>query len=325
MPITIGSSFLKSELFPENSNTQRSFFYLLWEAIKEFFCGTGRADADRYIKELCNITSPPGAQRLLDLFCALYKLSSPTCRDNFHFEYYKDAECQYTNLYIEDGAETPLRIVIRQDYYYYSIMDKTVTCIYTYPETLKTYPDVSIKTGTYVCEPLCCLFPERLLLTLPGDITFSISLNEIKETLIGMAENGTLYSWKEQERKIAISSRINTGIARAGVTHIDKATQNIIASKAISAADLKNTIYDANYTQSSIMQMVYSCLFKNDILANLLYEETCYNQLCLNELTEYVALQIHNCLFSENLSSLVEIAEKETHHQLLLNHKNNHL
>ncbi|EBC0628784.1 type III secretion system effector SifB, partial [Salmonella enterica] len=63
MPITIGSSFLKSELFPENSNTQRSFFYLLWEAIKEFFCGTGRADADRYIKELCNITSPPGAQR----------------------------------------------------------------------------------------------------------------------------------------------------------------------------------------------------------------------------------------------------------------------
>ncbi|EBA3345356.1 type III secretion system effector SifB, partial [Salmonella enterica] len=63
----------------------------------------------------------------------------------------------------------------------------------------------------------------------------------------------------------------------------------------------------------------------NDILANLLYEETCYNQLCLNELTEYVALQIHNCLFSENLSSLVEIAEKETHHQLLLNHKNNHL
>ncbi|ECI4824831.1 type III secretion system effector SifB, partial [Salmonella enterica subsp. arizonae] len=34
---------------------------------------------------------------------------------------------------------------------------------------------------------------------------------------------------------------------------------------------------------------------------------------------------IHNCLFSENLSSLVEIAEKETHHQLLLNHKNNHL
>ncbi|EDQ8687492.1 type III secretion system effector SifB, partial [Salmonella enterica] len=49
-----------------------------------------------------------------------------------------------------------------------------------------------------------------------------------------------------------------------------------------------------------------------------------HNLLCLNELTEYVALQIHNCLFSENLSSLVEIAESETHHQLLLNHKDNH-
>ncbi|EEN7627800.1 type III secretion system effector SifB, partial [Salmonella enterica] len=88
--------------------------------------------------------------------------------------------------------------------------------------------------------------------------------------------------------------------------------------------NLKNAIFDETYIQSSITQMVYSCLLKNDILMNMLAEQSCHNLLCLNELTEYVALQIHNCLFSENLSSLVEIAESETHHQLLLNHKDNH-
>lgn len=112
-----------------------------------------------------------------------------------------------------------------------------------------------------------------------------------------MAENGTLCNWKEQERKAAISSRIYRGIIQAGVTAIDEATKNTIASKVIEATNLKNATFDANYTQSSITQMVYSCLFKNDILMNILDEQSCHDLLCLNDLTEYVALQIHNCLF----------------------------
>lgn len=90
-----------------------------------------------------------------------------------------------------------------------------------------------------MCEPLCCLFPERLQISLPGGITFSINLNEIKETLIDMTRNGTLYDWKEQERKAAISARINTGIARAGAPYMDKATKDTIVSKTISATNLK--------------------------------------------------------------------------------------
>ncbi|EBI3857069.1 type III secretion system effector SifB, partial [Salmonella enterica] len=297
---------------------------LLWEKIKDFFCNTQRTTAHEYIAELCDLTSPPDAQRLLDIFCALYELSSPLCKETFHFQHYKDAEYQYTNLYIKDGSEIPLCIVVRQDHYYYNILGETVICIDTPPETLKTYPDISIKTGTYVCEPLCCLFPERLQISLPGGITFSINLNEIKETLIDMTRNGTLYDWKEQERKAAISARINTGIARAGAPYMDKATKDTIVSKTISATNLKNAIFDETYIQSSITQMAYSCLFKNAILMNMLAEQSCHNLLCLNELTEYVAQQIHNCLFSENLSSLVEIAEIETHHQLLLNHKDDH-
>ncbi|ECF4920911.1 TPA: SPI-2 type III secretion system effector SifB [Salmonella enterica subsp. indica] len=315
MPITIGKGFLKSEMFPQRTISQRSFFSLLWEKIKDFFCDTRRSAADQYLKELCDLTSPPGAQRLFDLFCALYKLSSPACKEKFHFQHYQDAECQYTNLYIKDGAEIPLCIVIRRDHYYYNVKGKTVICIDTYPVPLKTYPDVNIKASTYVCEPLCCLFPERLLLLLPGDLTFSIDLSEIKETLIGMVENGELYHWKEQERKAAISSRINAGIVQAGVTAIDEATKNTIASRIIEATNLKNASFDANYTQSSITQMVYSCLFKSNILMNMLDEQSCHDLLCLNDLTEYVALQIHNCLFSEDLSSLVEIAQNETHHQ----------
>ncbi|EAN4948097.1 type III secretion system effector SifB [Salmonella enterica] len=315
MPITIGRGFLKSEMFSQSITSQRTFFTLLWEKIKDFFCSTRRFDVDKYINELCDLTSPPSAQRLFDLFCSLYELSSPTCREKFHFQHYKDAECQYTNLYIKDGAEIPLCIVIRKDHYFYNIMSKTVLCIDTYPAPLKTYPDINIKTGTYVCEPLCCLFPERLLLSLSGDITFSIRLNEIKETLIDMVENGTLCNWREQERKAAISSRINTGIAQAGLTAIDETTKNTIALKVIKAANLKNATFDANYTQSSITQIVYSCLLKNDILMNILDEQSCYNLLCLNDLTEYVALQIHNCLFSEDLSSLIEIAKNESHHQ----------
>ncbi len=38
-----------------------------------------------------------------------------------------------------------------------------------------------------------------------------------------MAEKGNLCDWKEQERKAAISSRINLGIAQADVTAIDDA------------------------------------------------------------------------------------------------------
>ncbi|EFR8871882.1 SPI-2 type III secretion system effector SifB [Salmonella enterica] len=321
MPITIGRGFLKSEIFSQSPLSQCSFFTLLWEKIKDFFCNTRKAEADQYINELCDLASPPDAQRLFDLFCALYGLSSPSCREKFHFQHYKDAESQYTNLYIKDGAEIPLCIVIRQDHYYYNIMGKTVICIDTYPEPLKTYPDINIKTGTYVCEPLCCLFPERLLLSLSSDITFSIDLKQIKEKLIDMAENGTLCNWKEQERKAAISSRINTGIIQAGVTAIDEATKNTIASKVIEATNLKNATFDANYTQSSITQMVYSCLFKNDILMNILDEQSCHDLLCLNDLTEYVALQIHNCLFSEDLSSLVKITENEAH----LYYKHHHL
>ncbi|EAO2683577.1 type III secretion system effector SifB [Salmonella enterica] len=315
MPITIGRGFLKSEIFSQSTLSQRSFFTLLWEKIKDFFCNTRKAEADQYINELCDLASPPDAQRLFDLFCALYGLSSPSCREKFHFQHYKDAESQYTNLYIKDGAEIPLCIVIRQDHYYYNIMGKTVICIDTYPEPLKKYPDVNIKTGTYVCEPLCCLFPERLLFLLSGGITFSIDLRNIKETLIDMAEKGNLCDWKEQERKAAISSRIHTGIAQAGVTVIDEATKNTIAAKVIEATNLKNATFDPNHTQSSITQMVYSCLFKNEILMNMLEENFSHDLLCLNDLAEYVALQVHNSLFSEDLSSLVETAKNEAHHQ----------
>ncbi|EBO6207600.1 SPI-2 type III secretion system effector SifB, partial [Salmonella enterica] len=101
MPITIGRGFLKSEMFSQSAISQRSFFTLLWEKIKDFFCSTRRSAADQYIKELCDVASPPDAQRLFDLFCALYELSSPSCRGNFHFQHYKDAECQYTNLCIK--------------------------------------------------------------------------------------------------------------------------------------------------------------------------------------------------------------------------------
>ncbi|EBG3707810.1 SPI-2 type III secretion system effector SifB, partial [Salmonella enterica] len=111
MPITIGRGFLKSEMFSQSAISQRSFFTLLWEKIKDFFCDTQRSTADQYIKELCDVASPPDAQRLFDLFCALYELSSPSCRGNFHFQHYKDAECQYTNLFIKDGEDIPLCIV----------------------------------------------------------------------------------------------------------------------------------------------------------------------------------------------------------------------
>ncbi|HHI4676883.1 TPA: SPI-2 type III secretion system effector SifB, partial [Salmonella enterica subsp. enterica serovar Typhi] len=44
-------------------------------------------------------------------------------------------------------------------------------------------------------------------------------------------------------------------------------------------------------------------------------ESSSHGLLCLNELTEYVALQIHNSLFSEDLSSLVETTKNEAHYQ----------
>lgn len=142
----------------------------------KIFCDTQRSTADQYIKELCDVASPPDAQRLFDLFCALYELSSPSCRGNFHFQHYKDAECQYTNLFIKDGEDIPLCIVIRQDHYYYDIMNRTVLCVDTQPAHLKRYSDITIKASTYVCEELCCLFPERLLLSLSGGITFPVDL-----------------------------------------------------------------------------------------------------------------------------------------------------
>lgn len=119
MPITIGRGFLKSEMFSQSAISQRSFFTLLWEKIKDFFCSTRRSAADQYIKELCDVASPPDAQRLFDLFCKLYELSSPSCKEKFHFQHYKDGEYQYTNLCIKDGEDIPLCIVIRQDHYYY--------------------------------------------------------------------------------------------------------------------------------------------------------------------------------------------------------------
>ncbi|EFZ9938845.1 SPI-2 type III secretion system effector SifB, partial [Salmonella enterica] len=175
--------------------------------------------------------------------------------------------------------------------------------------------DINIKASTYVCEPLCCLFPERLLLSLSGGITFSVDLKNIKETLIDMAEKGNLCDWKEQERKAAISSRINLGIAQAGVPPIDDAIKNKIAAKVIENTNLKNATFHANHTQSSVTQLVYSCLFKNEILMNMLEESSSHGLLCLNDLVEYVALQVHNSLFSEDLSSLVETTKNEAHHQ----------
>ncbi|EDY7847220.1 SPI-2 type III secretion system effector SifB, partial [Salmonella enterica] len=92
MPITIGRGFLKSEMFSQSAISQRSFFTLLWEKIKDFFCSTRRSAADQYIKELCDVASPPDAQRLFYLFCKLYELSSPSCKEKFHFQHYKDGE-----------------------------------------------------------------------------------------------------------------------------------------------------------------------------------------------------------------------------------------
>lgn len=243
------------------------------------------------------MASPPDAQRLFDLFCKLYELSSPSCRGNFHFQHYKDAEYQYTNLCIKDGEDIPLCIVIRQDHYYYDIMNRTALCVDTQSAHLKRYSDINIKASTYVCEPLCCLFPERLLLSLSGGITFPVDLKNIKETLIAMAEKGNLCDWKEQERKAAISSRINLGIAQASVTPIDDAIKNKIAAKGIENTNLKNAIFEPNHTQSSVTQLVYSCLFKNEILMNMLEENSSHDLLCLNDLAEYVALQVHNSFF----------------------------
>ncbi|EIZ0452758.1 SPI-2 type III secretion system effector SifB, partial [Salmonella enterica] len=259
MPITIGRGFLKSEMFSQSAISQRSFFTLLWEKIKDFFCSTRRSAADQYIKELCDVASPPDAQRLFDLFCKLYELSSPSCKEKFHFQHYKDGEYQYTNLCIKDGEDIPLCIVIRQDHYYYDIMNRTVLCVDTQSAHLKRYSDINIKTSTYVCEELCCLFPERLLLSLSGGITFSVDLKNIKETLIAMAEKGNLCDWKEQERKAAISSRISLGITQADLPPIDDAIKNKIAAKVIEDTNLKNATFEPNYAQSSVTQIVYSC------------------------------------------------------------------
>ncbi|EKC2726997.1 SPI-2 type III secretion system effector SifB, partial [Salmonella enterica subsp. enterica serovar Agona] len=113
----------------------------------------------------------------------------------------------------------------------------------------------------------------------------------------------------------AISSRINLGIAQAGVTAIDDAIKNKIAAKVIENTNLTNAIFEPNHTQSSVTQLVYSCLFKNEILMNMLEENSSHDLLCLNDLAEYVALQVHNSLFSEDLSSLVETTKNEAHHQ----------
>lgn len=314
MPITIGRGFLKSEMFSQSAISQRSFFTLLWEKIKDFFCSTRRSAADQYIKELCDVASPPDAQRLFDLFCKLYELSSPSCKEKFHFQHYKDGEYQYTNLCIKDGEDIPLCIVIRQDHYYYDIMNRTVLCVDTQSAHLKRYSDINIKTSTYVCEELCCLFPERLLLSLSGGITFSVDLKNIKETLIAMAEKGNLCDWKEQERKAAISPGL-VWASPADLPPIDDAIKNKIAAKVIEDTNLKNATFEPNYAQSSVTQLVYSCLFKNEILMNMLEESSSHGLLCLNDLVEYVALQVHNSLFSEDLSSLVETTKNEAHHQ----------
>ncbi|EAY1355433.1 SPI-2 type III secretion system effector SifB, partial [Salmonella enterica] len=52
-----------------------------------------------------------------------------------------------------------------------------------------------------------------------------------------------------------------------------------------------------------------------EILMNMLEENSSHDLLCLNDLAEYVALQVHNSLFSEDLSSLVETTKNEAHHQ----------
>ncbi len=111
-----------------------------------------------------------------------------------------------------------------------------------------------------------------------------------------MAEKGNLCDWKEQERKAAISSRL-IWASPAGVTAIDDAIKNKIAAKVIENTNLKNAAFEPNYAQSSVTQIVYSCLFKNEILMNMLEESSSHGLLCLNELTEYVALQVHNSLF----------------------------
>ncbi len=49
--------------------------------------------------------------------------------------------------------------------------------------------------------------------------------------------------------------------------------------------------------KARITQLVYSCLFKNEILMNMLEENSSHDLLCLNDLVEYVALQVHNGLF----------------------------
>ncbi|EJT8002047.1 SPI-2 type III secretion system effector SifB, partial [Salmonella enterica subsp. enterica serovar Kentucky] len=48
---------------------------------------------------------------------------------------------------------------------------------------------------------------------------------------------------------------------------------------------------------------------------NMLEENSSHDLLCLNDLVEYVALQVHNSLFSEDLSSLVETTKNEAYHQ----------
>ncbi len=111
-----------------------------------------------------------------------------------------------------------------------------------------------------------------------------------------MAEKGNLCDWKEQERKAAISSRL-IWASRAGVTAIDDAIKNKIAAKVIENTNLTNAIFEPNHTQSSVTQLVYSCLFKNEILMNMLEENSSHDLLCLNDLAEYVALQVHNSLF----------------------------
>ncbi|KYJ02929.1 effector protein SifB, partial [Salmonella enterica subsp. enterica serovar Typhimurium] len=107
-------------------------------------------------------------------------------------------------------------------------------------------------------------------------------LKNIEETLIAMAEKGKLCDWKEQERKAAISSRINLGIAQAGVTAIDDAIIIKIAAKVIENTNFKNAAFEPYYAQSSVTQIVFSCLFKNDILMNLLEESSSHGLLCLN-------------------------------------------
>ncbi|KJT88740.1 secreted effector protein SifB, partial [Salmonella enterica subsp. enterica serovar Heidelberg str. 579083-10] len=91
--------------------------------------------------------------------------------------------------------------------------------------------------------------------------------------------------------------------------------KNKIAAKVIENTNLTNATFEPNYVQSSVTQIVYSCLFKNEILMNMLEESSSHGLLCLNDLAEYVALQVHNSLFSEDLSSLVETTKNEAHYQ----------